>query len=360
MRMAGPLRFAKYRASLSCEGSMTFPVSDHFNGKTFSNPGAQTDRSWRDLLRWKLHSQAAPWPRRVEIAPQRPAVPGAGEVVATWINHSTFLLQTPHGSVITDPIFSERCSPLSWAGPRRVHPPGVRFGEPPRLDAVLLSHDHYDHCDLPTLRQLARREPQPRFIAPLGHAELARTAGFRAESIIELDWWQAQTVTPGLEAILTPAQHWSKRLGRPRNSRLWGGFFLKTAGTPAVHFVGDSGYHDSLFCEIRARLGPPGLALVPIGAYEPRWFMAPQHCNPAEAVQIHRDLGASVSVAMHWGTFQLTDEGRDEPPRALAAAQAAAGLDTGTFRVLAPGESLRMQLSDIVARQPMADDARKL
>ena len=193
------------------------------------------------------------------------------------------------------------------------------------------------YCDLPTLTRLYKTHA-PAAITPLGNSDLLRAAGWPAAKITELDWWQSHRTPSGLQVTITPSRHWSKRLSSPRNSRLWSGFFMETGGATA-HFVGDTGYDETLFTGIRQKLGAPDLAMVPIGAYEPRWFMAAQHCDPAEAVQIHRDLGARLSLAMHWGTFQLTDEAREAPPRALTAALAAAGLSTEVFRVLAPGES---------------------
>jgi hypothetical protein len=165
---------------------MTPPGSDHFNGKTFFNPGPRADRGLLEVLRWKFSSKPERWPDWVELTPPPPA-PAGGGVTATWVNHSTFLLQTPHGNLLTDPVFSDRVSPVSWAGPRRVHAPGVAYSALPRIDAVLLSHDHYDHCDAPSLRQLAR-DHQPWFIAPLGHHALL--TGIGAKRIVELDWWQ--------------------------------------------------------------------------------------------------------------------------------------------------------------------------
>jgi L-ascorbate metabolism protein UlaG (beta-lactamase superfamily) len=201
---------------------------------------------------------------------------------------------------------------------------------------VLLSHDHYDHCDLPSLRRLAAAH-DPVFVAPLRHSDLLRQAG--AKKIHELDWWHSHSLTsaPDARVTLTPSKHWSNRLGSPRNHRLWGGFYLQL-GPKKIWFVGDSGYDAKIFRGVRERLGSPDLALVPIGAYEPRWFMAPMHMNPAEAVQAHRDVGAQRSIGMHWGTFQLTDEGRDDPVNALIAARRAAGLKPGEFDVLAPGQ----------------------
>jgi L-ascorbate metabolism protein UlaG (beta-lactamase superfamily) len=257
-------------------------------------------------------------------------------LVATWINHATFLLQSSAGNVLIDPTWGERASPFEWSGPRRVHAPGLPFGQLPRIDVVLLSHDHYDHCHLPTLRRLAAVH-RPLVITPLGNAALVARAGLTR--CIELDWWQRREVAPDLQVTLTPARHWSNRLSGPRNGRLWGGFHLRCPGRTA-YFSGDTGYDPVFFKDIGRALGPPDLAMIPIGAYEPRWFMAAQHCNPAEAVQIHRDVGARLSLGMHWGTFQLTDEPREAPLLALAAARSAAGLNESAFRTLSPGESL--------------------
>jgi len=322
---------------------MTPPPSDHFNGKTFFQPNGNSAGRIGDLLRWRLGHRPARWPRHVPLAPQPPPpVPGANEIVATWIGHATWLLQTTRGNFLTDPQFSACAGPLGRFGPRRTHEPGIAFEHLPRIDAVLLSHDHYDHCDEPSLRRLATGH-DPLFVAPLRHHELL--AGIGAQRIVELDWWQSHGISPEVTITLTPTQHWSNRLGTPRNHRLWGGFFLTfglgtAAGAKRLWFLGDSGYHANFFPEISRRCGAPDLALIPIGAYEPRWFMAPMHLNPSEAVRVHREIGARRSLAMHWGTFQLTDEGRDEPVEALAAARMEAGVAGEAFSVVVPGASV--------------------
>ncbi len=317
---------------------MTPPCSDHFNGKTFFQPHHGYAGRIRDLLRWKLvGKRPRPWPKSVPFTPAAPpAQPAPGERVVTWIGHATFLLQTSGANLLFDPVFSERASPVAWAGPKRVHPPGVAFADLPPIHAVLVSHDHYDHCDLPSLRALARAH-DPVFITPLRHTDLLHQAG--AKRLIELDWWQSHALAVDLRITLTPSKHWSNRFGSPRNHRLWGGFAVEH-GEKCVWYVSDSGYDAEIFREVRRRCGPPDLALVPIGAYEPRWFMEPMHMNPAEAVQLHLEVGARLSLAMHWGTFQLTDEGRDEPVAALAAARDAQGVSSEAFRTVAPGESV--------------------
>lgn len=288
-------------------------------------------------MQWRRTSRPSPWPAHVALPAQAAlARPTDGGLSATWINHATFLLQTPTGNLLTDPVYAERAGPFGLAGPRRVHPPGVPFDKLPRIDTVLLSHDHYDHCDLATLRRLAAAS-QPLVITPLGHRALLARAGLRR--VVELDWWQSHTLAPDFCVTLTPSRHWSNRLSGPRNGRLWGGFYLRT-GRHRTYFVGDTGYDAEFFRAVGRDLGAPDLAMIPIGAYEPRWFMSAQHCDPAEAVQIHRDVGARLSLAMHWGTFQLTDESREAPVAALADARMASGLAANEFRALAPGESV--------------------
>ncbi|MDO8539277.1 MAG: MBL fold metallo-hydrolase [Opitutaceae bacterium] len=345
---------------------MTLPLSDHFNGKSFFQRHHERALRRRDFWRWQLTTRRKPWPTRVPFVEQpAPPRPRENEMIVTWIGHASFLIQTAHGNILIDPVFSPRVSPFSWFGPKRVHPPGVAFEALPPIHVVLLSHDHYDHCDIPTLRRVAAKH-DPLFIAPLRHGDLLAAAG--ARRVIELDWWQTHRPFDGLELTLTPTKHWSNRLGRPRNYRLWGGFFLTMNSPPAapesssgdttrqrpatapvpprLWFAGDTGYDAEIFRAIRQRCGAPQLALLPIGAYEPRWFMAPMHINPAEAVQVHQDIDADVSVAMHWGTFRLTDESRDDPLVDLEEARLVAGITTTQFRVIAPGESLVLPRKD--------------
>jgi len=218
-----------------------------------------------------------------------------------------------------------------------VRRPGVAFEDLPKIDVVLLSHGHYDHCDLPTLRRLARRF-DPVVVAPLGHAKLVRSTGIRR--VAELDWWE-ETAHGDLRFALTPAQHFSARSPWDRNRALWGGFVI-LAEARKIYFAGDTAYA-GFFPEIRRRFAPFDLALLPIGAYEPRWFMRAVHMNPQESVRAHRELGSSPSIAMHFGTFQLTPEGIDEPVKELEKACDAAGVARSGFRVLGTGESVFLQ-----------------
>lgn len=266
---------------------------------------------------------------------------------ATWIGHASVLLQVGGLNILMDPIFSERASPVSFLGPRRAQAPGLSLDELPRIDVVLISHNHYDHCDLPTLQALQRQAGgPPLLLVPLGNADWAREEGLAR--VQELDWWQSTTVG-GVELMLTPVQHWSGRGLHDRMRTLWGGWAV-LAPQARVFFSGDTGYSKD-FTDIAQRLsarfgeaaGTPlfDLALIAIGAYAPRWFMTSQHINPAEAVQVHQDLRAARSIGIHWGTFELTDEPLDEPPQALAQARAQAGLKEEDFGVLAIGQTYR-------------------
>ena len=309
-------------------------MSDHFADGRYFNPWGPSSRGLLDVLRWKLERGAKPWPARVSDPTPAPLADLApGEMSATFLGHATFLLRLPGLAVVTDPIFSVRASPFAWIGPARVRP--VAFGptELPPLDAVLVSHNHYDHLDLPSLRALAAKGTEVA-VAPIGNGRWLRQAGFR--SVIELDWWESAEIGAG-RVTLTPAQHWSSRSPFDRNKALWGGFRLDAGGRSAF-FPGDTGYGPH-FAAIQERLGPVDLAALPIGAYEPRWFMATMHMNPADAVKAHGDLGARASAAMLWGSFRLTDEGIEDPLRFLEQERASAGVDSSAFRILSHGES---------------------
>jgi L-ascorbate metabolism protein UlaG (beta-lactamase superfamily) len=315
---------------------MTLQKSDHFDGNRFVNPTGVAAQPFSAVPRMLLEPRTR-WPARVDEPLQRPPGLDGASAVLTFVGHATFLIQTAAGNILTDPMYSDRAGPLNVFGPRRVRQPAVLFDHLPPISTVLLSHNHYDHCDLRTLGKLAERF-DPVVVTPFGNGTLVRSTGIRR--IEELDWWQAAT-TSALPITLTPAQHFSARNPLDRNRALWGGFML-TVGAARIFFAGDTAYAP-LFGDVRQRLGPIDLALLPIGAYEPRWFMQAVHMNPAEAVQAHLDLEASESVGMHFGTFQLTTEGIDEPLRALEEARRARNVPPSRFRTLGFGESLRLE-----------------
>ncbi|MGE5245121.1 MAG: MBL fold metallo-hydrolase [Betaproteobacteria bacterium] len=297
------------------------------------------DRGLRDLIRF-FRTPRAPWPAHVRVEPRAPAPLASGAAaVLTFVGHSTFVVRTADATLLTDPVYARRASPVSWAGPKRVRPPGVPFELLPPLDVVLVSHNHYDHLDLPTLRRINARF-QPLFVTAAGNGRLLGSAGLTR--IVELDWWETATVGAA-QITMTPARHFSARTPFDRNRALWGSFVVRTPAV-CVYFAADSGYGPH-FREIAARLGAPDAALLPIGAYEPRWFMQPIHMNPEEAVRAHLDLGARLSVAMHFGTFQLTPEPIDAPVAALRAVLDARGIPPETFRAPEFGESIQVGAS---------------
>ena len=313
------------------------PTSDHFDGQRFRNLAGAAGPPFTDVPKM-LSERRTPWPSRIDEPPQIPPSLDGAAASVTFIGHSTMLIQTPAGNILTDPMYSQRAGPLNFVGPRRVRQPAVRFDDLPPISTVLLSHNHYDHCDLRTLRMLARRF-DPVVVTPLGNSPLVRSAGIRR--IEERDWWQEATIPP-FAITLTPAHHFSARTPFDRNRALWSGFVL-AAGGVRIFFAGDTAYAP-FFTEIRRRLGPIDLALLPIGAYEPRWFMRVVHMNPAEAVQAHLDLESPLSIGMHFGTFQLTTEGIDEPLRALEEACRARDVTPQQFRTLRFGESATLSV----------------
>jgi N-acyl-phosphatidylethanolamine-hydrolysing phospholipase D len=237
--------------------------------------------------------------------------------------------------VLTDPHFSERASPVGFAGPRRYQPPGVALAELPEIHAVVISHNHYDHLDVDSVRQLhARSGGMLRFFVPLGLKPWFARLGI--DTVTELDWWESAELG-GVRFTLTPAQHWSARSLFDRSQSLWGGWAI-AASDLNFFFAGDTGYSTD-FAEIGRRLGPFDLAAIPIGAYAPRWFMQMQHVDPGEALRMHRDLGARQSLGVHWGTFEMSDEPLDAPPRELALARSEAGVNESEFFVLRVGET---------------------
>lgn len=276
---------------------------------------------------------AAPRPAHPAVAP--------GEIRVTWIGHATMLVQLPGLNVLTDPVWSDRCSPVGLLGPKRFVPPPLSLEELPPIQAVLISHDHYDHLDRPSVYALHERFGDAlTWLTPLGHRGWFARSGIR--SVVECDWWEGAFPAAGWEAVATPSRHWSRRRPLGTNRRLWSGWVLRRPGGdgPRVWFLGDSGACPA-FREIGERLGPFDVSLVPIGAYEPRWFMQAAHVTPEEAVRAYLDAGGcGAFIGMHWGTWRLTFEDPLEPPSRARAAWAAEGLPPGDLHLPRHGETL--------------------
>ena len=314
----------------------------------FRNPWPDSEpRSLRDVLRWTRERRKqgrAPTPARGSFPTATPKVayPRAGMDAhrATWIGHSTVLLQTGGLNVITDPVFCERAFPVQFIGPRRVMPPAMALGALPPLDLVLLSHSHYDHLDKAAVRHIAREHPDATWVTPLGLGRYIE--GWGVQRVVELDWWGEAEVA-GAHVMATPARHFSARRMGDRNATLWCGFTIEHRGKRA-YFVGDTAYHPE-FAEVGERAGPFDLVMMPIGAYDPRWFMHVVHVDPEEAIRAYMDLGTTSSpnlaimLALHWGTFRLTDEPMGEPPRRATAAWLSSGLDPDGLWIAKFGET---------------------
>lgn len=301
------------------------PHTDHFDGERFHNldPVVHEPGS---VLKWQLERERNTWPEWIDSKPGEapPRRVGDGRMRVTWINHATLLIQVDGVNILTDPIWSSRCSPVQFLGPKRHRAPGLRFFDLPPIDIVIVSHNHYDHLDVGTLHRL-RATHAPRIVTPLGNSLLLDRYGIRGA--MELDWWRSVRIK-GVDVTCVPAQHFCARALSDRDRTLWGGFMISTKSGNA-YFAGDTGWGEH-FARIARRFGEIRVAMLPIGAYLPRWFMRPVHIDPAEAVEAHEILGARVSIPMHYGTFRLSDEGVDQPLDDLRCALEANGISNFT------------------------------
>lgn len=333
--------------------------SHHLPDGRFRNPWPSAERDehlrrniWRVAWEWLTEKHPPdPDPARFPIAAPQPARPvtGEDEVRVTWLGHATALIQLPGLNLLTDPVWSDRASPVGFMGPHRLVPPPLGVDALPPVHAVLLSHDHYDHLDRDTVDALNDRfGGDLLWLTPLGYRDWFASRG--VERVVERDWWEAAELPGGhFEAVAVPARHWTRRRPFGTNSRLWCGWVVRRragAAGPRVWFAGDSGWCPA-FSEIGERVGPFDLSLVPIGAYEPRWFMGAAHINPEEAVRAYREAGGRGGfVGIHWGTWRLTFEDPLEPPVRTRAAWEAAGLPARDLHLLRHGETLVRALGD--------------
>lgn len=300
-----------------CTSYYKGPKSDHFDGKKFFNEPNVSKSLWQ-VLKWKVTETPKEWPESVEVIPRKVKQERLteGDLQITFINHASFLIQFGEFNILTDPIYSDRASPVSFAGPKRVRDVGVRFEDLPKIDYVLISHNHYDHFDNETIQMLDKRDA-PVFVAGLGNDVLFKNLGVDESRIKTMDWKDDFKVGSKVITFLK-CQHWSARGIFDRNKMLWGSFAI-TSNNKKIYFAGDTGYGEFLK-EIGNDFKYFDVSLLPIGAYEPRWFMKQQHMNPEEAVLAHIDLNSKFSIGMHFGTFQLTNEGINDPEIELKAA----------------------------------------
>jgi L-ascorbate metabolism protein UlaG (beta-lactamase superfamily) len=312
------------------------PVSDHFNGKQFVNYGNVKAKGLFNVLRWMATRHRGKWFKKQNSPAPKPSSSVIEKIKVTFINHSSFLIQTDGINILLDPVFSVRVSPFQWMGPKRMKEPGIQYSDLPPIHFVVLSHNHYDHLDIPTVRRL-ENDHHPKFITPLGvKAYLVKE---NCKTVTDMDWWQKENLTTSIEIESVPAQHFSGRGSIDRDATLWCGYVLRTSHG-SIYFAGDTGYNEESFKLIGSRCAPIDLSIIPIGAYKPTWFMSPIHCNPEEAVKIHLALNSKKSVASHFGTFPLADDSQDDPVNDLWLALEQKGLSHDEFLALKEGESL--------------------
>jgi L-ascorbate metabolism protein UlaG (beta-lactamase superfamily) len=331
-------------------------VSDHFDGRLYFNPGeqqpslspGQEQRRGRSgwIWRWIFGTGWPEWPEVTDITPGTPLATRVpkGSLLITPVGHATFLIQMDGVNILTDPIWSDRCSPVSWAGPKRHRSAGIRFEELPPIDVVLVTHNHYDHLDLPTLKRLAEKGA-PRSVVPLGNLPLIQGSGIPQTD--ELDWWQSVRLSPDVTVTLVPAQHFSSRTLWDRNKTLWGGFVVSGPSGNVFH-AGDTGYGPH-FQEIARRFSPIRVALLPIAPFLPKQSKdtltgnySSVHMAPAGAVQAHVDLGAQISIATHFQVFQLGADGFNDAVNELASTLQERALKPGTFITPIPGQAIEL------------------
>ena len=289
-------------------------------------------KSFREFLKWSFTNKK---PELVAIDSSdewKELTPSSTDYLV-WIGHATYLINKDGLTILTDPVFSKRASPVRFAGPKRLIPPAIPIDKLPKIDVITVSHNHYDHLDLRSLKKIYKANPNAIFLVPKGDKRRLERRGI--ENVKEFLWWEEIEIN-GSKFTFTPVQHWSARGIADRNKSLWGGWFMELK-TESIYHAGDTGYSDD-FIETKKRLGSPSLSLIPVGAYAPRWFMKTNHVNPPEAIQVALDLESKRNFGMHWGTFQLTDEEIMEPPELLQQSLKELGLSEEFFRVLTPGE----------------------
>lgn len=318
------------------------PVSDHFDGQRFFNPGHSQGKSFKDSLLWMVKRERPAWPeyRELTVTDKPPQRVEGRELRLACVGHVSVLLQTRGLNILFDPVWADRASPVSWAGPKRAHSPGIRFEDLPPIDVVLLTHSHYDHMDIPFLAQLWQRD-QPRIIAPLGNDTVIQRKVPQLQ-VETFDWGEQAELGGSVRVHLVPALHWSARSPWDRSRALWASFVVETPDGN-LYLVGDTAFGDGeIFRQAASQYGPFRLALLPIGAYLPRWFMREHHMDPYEAVQAHLLLGAAHSVPLHYGTFPLADDTYDGPLSDLKAALQERQVAPERFHILEAGTSWRV------------------